>query len=107
MSRTPVDRAAVEAVLRDFQDPETGRGLLDMEQVRDLSVDDTRIALQLGLTSYVRPLWNETKADLIERLKNETGAEQVEIELFEFDRKPQQIGQIGLTAKSVIAVASG
>ncbi len=107
MSKKPVDRLAVEAVLRDFQDPETGRGVLDMEQVRDLSIADTRVSLQLGLTSYVRPLWNETKADLIERLKNETGAEEVDVDLYEFDRKPQQIGQIGLTAKSVIAVASG
>jgi len=78
-----------------------------MEQVRELTVEGGKIAFQLGLTSFVRPLWNETRADLIERLKNETGASEVDIELFEFDRKPQPIGQIGLTAKAVIAVASG
>ncbi len=99
---------AVNRVLEDFPDPETGRGIRGLGQVRDLALDGRRLKLQLALTTATAPVWNETKADLIEKLQNAVpGLEAVTVELAVHERRPEKLGEIGLTAKNVIAVASG
>ena len=52
MSNHPstVDTAAVTAVLADIADPETGRPLVEMGQVRSVDASPTSIAVQVGLT---------------------------------------------------------
>jgi ATP-binding protein involved in chromosome partitioning len=108
MSAGPVDRTAVEAALRELIDPETGRNVVQMEQVHDLDVEPSRVSVTLGLTSWAAPLWDEIRADC-ERLlaaKLPDGVE-LRVRVVEHPRPAEPIGQIGLTAKSVIAVGSG
>jgi len=108
MPSAPLSLDAVTAVLKDFQDPETGRSVVVLEQVRDVKVVGNNVSLTLALTTHSAPLWQETRADLIERLQSRlTGVGSVNVELAVHERPPEPLGQIGLTAKSVIAVGSG
>ena len=108
MPDSSLDTQAVENLLNDFADPETGRGLKQMEQVVDFSVDGEAVNATVGLTSYSRPLWEDTRQSLTELLQNKLpGNPQVTVKIVEHHRPAQPIGEIGLTAKSVIAVGSG
>jgi ATP-binding protein involved in chromosome partitioning len=108
MAGGKLTEADVQAELRSFPDPETGRSVVEMGQVGpiDLGPDSLRVAL--GLTSYSAPLWEETRAELEERLRRRfAGLRSIHVDVAEHRRPPERLGQIGLTAKSVIAVGSG
>ena len=108
MTVLPPDLNAVNAVLADFSDPESGRSIVTMGQVRDVALSGGALQITLGLTTYMSPLWEETKTELIELLKARLpGLQEVSISLVEQRRPPQKLGQVGVTAKSVIAVGSG
>jgi ATP-binding protein involved in chromosome partitioning len=99
---------AVEQILNEFTDPEAGRGIVTLEQVRDLKIDGDQLAFTLALTTFSAPLWKQTRADLIEHIRNRLPQlTQVDVDLAEHNRPPQKIGEIGLAAKAVIAVGSG
>lgn len=103
-----VDLAALEAAVADFKDPETGRPAAKLGQLRDLRVDGASASLTLALTTHSAPLWQETQQSLHDLLKTRLpGLTEVRVNLAVHERPPMQIGQIGLTAKSVIAVGSG
>ena len=109
----PLDRSTVEAALAELVDPETGRSVVAMDQVHDLVVDPAgsdgpQVAVTLGLTSWAAPLWEEVRAECLRLLgeKLPRGAN-VRVRVVEHARPAEKIGQIGLTAKSVIAVGSG
>ncbi|MGI6415903.1 MAG: Mrp/NBP35 family ATP-binding protein [Thermoguttaceae bacterium] len=108
MSNSGLNQQTVEQVLDEFTDPETGRGLVALEQVRDLKLSDGRLAMTLALTTFSAPLWSQTRADLVEHLRSRLPQlSEVDIELAEHHRPPQKLGEIGLEAKAVIAVGSG
>jgi len=110
MSTTPttIDRAAVLAVLSSIADPETGRPLVEMGQVRDVAAGPTAISVTVALTSHAAILWKQTRARIEELLRTRFPAvAQVAVDIVEHDRPPTKIGQIGLEAKTVIAVGSG
>jgi ATP-binding protein involved in chromosome partitioning len=104
----PLDRQAVETALADFLDPESGRSIVRMEQLKSVAINGNQVDVTLGLTSWSSPLWEDTKQvaenQLRERLP--AGAE-VRVNIVEHLRPPEKIGEIGLAAKSVIAVGSG
>jgi len=108
MSDNSIDTAAVESILQDFTDPETGRSLKKMDQVVDVSIEGDQLQVTIGLTSYSAPLWDDTREQLTERLQTQlAGKIGVNVKVVEHDRPAQPIGGIGLTVKSVIAVGSG
>lgn len=108
MTDSTVTLAAVQTELAAFSDPETGRSVVELGQVRDVTLSGDRLSLVLELTTHSAPLWTETRADLIERLRHRFPTlREVVVELATHHRPPSQIGQIGLRAKSVIAVGSG
>ncbi len=101
-------RAIVDAALAEFKDPETGRSAVSMGQISDIQIAGDRLSLTLGLTSHSALLWAETKGELESLLKARVpGAANVEVKVVTHDRPPQKLGEIGLTAKSIIAVGSG
>ena len=107
MSDSP-SLAQVEKVLEQFRDPETGRSVRQQKQVRDVQLEGNQLRFTLALTSHSRLLWDETRRELEELLRREVpGLEQVEIQLAEHHRPPVRQGQVGVPAKSVIAVGSG
>ena len=108
MSISPIDPSTVDSLLQDFADPETGRGLKQMEQVVDISIDGDALEVTIGLTSYSAPLWEDTRERLTEQLLSKLpGKPRVNVKVIEHIRPALPIGGIGLTTKSVIAVGSG
>ena len=56
-----IDPAAVLQAAENFQDPESGRSVVKMDQVRDISIENNELSVTLALTTYAAPLWNETR----------------------------------------------
>lgn len=98
----------VQKALADFPDPETGRGIGPLEQIHDIRLDGSQLHVVLGLTTHSGVLWTETRADVEELLHREfPGLSQIKVTVEAHERPPEKLGEIGLAAKSVIAVASG
>lgn len=105
---TPLDVAALESAIGDFPDPETGRPVRQMGQVRDLQVAGNEASLSLALTTHSAPIAAEIQAALAAQIQSRLPAlSKVTVNLATHERPPTKLGTIGLTAKSVIAVASG
>jgi ATP-binding protein involved in chromosome partitioning len=79
-----------------------------MEQIRDVTVEPGRVEVQLALTTWARPLSDDVRKEAETLLRGALPDDTViEIRIVEHQRPPEKIGQIGLAAKSVIAVGSG
>jgi len=108
MSATPLTPDAVLAAAADFKDPETGRSAVKLGQIKNVRTDDGRLSLTLALTTWSAPLWDQTQRELADLLRAKfPDAKEITVHLGVHDRPPEKLGQIGLTAKSVIAVGSG
>lgn len=99
----------VRTVVEAFPDPETGRPLGSQDQVRSIDVNDDQARVEVGLTTWSAPIREETLAAISEKVAEATGltADKCVVEAVEHERPADKLGQIGLTAKSVIAVGSG
>lgn len=108
MPKGPLNRETIEAALAPLVDPETGRPMAKMEQIRDIAVHPKQADVRLALTNWARPLWDdvhkEAESLLREALPDDTV---IHVRIVEHERPPEKIGQIGVAAKSVIAVGSG
>lgn len=97
----------VRTALADLKDPELGRSMQSLKQVQDIAVTDDQAKITLALTTHSRPLWNDVKASALQLLKHKFPGSQFDVQIVEHHRPADKLGQIGLTAKSVIAVGSG
>lgn len=98
----------LQAALDSFRDPESRRPLSKTGQVTDWVVTDGHARCRLSLTSMFQPI----AVEVADRLRDHfiaqvPGLKSVEIVLDTLVRPAQPIGQIGLKAKAVIAVAAG
>jgi ATP-binding protein involved in chromosome partitioning len=108
MTAAPLDANQILAALSDFADPETGRSAVQQAQVRDVRIDGDRLSLTLALSTHSAPLWKETQAECAALLRAKfPQLAAVDVELAVHSRPAEKIGEIGLAAKSVIAVGSG
>ncbi len=108
MADGPIQLTDVQAILKDFRDPESGRSIHDFEQVKNVQLDGDRLSLTLELTSWAAPIWQDVCDALSEKLQAALpGLRSVRIDRRIHARAPQKLGEIGLTAKTVIAVGSG
>ena len=103
----PVSEPAVRNALSGFQDPETGRSAVQLEQIHHVELRDGKLSVTLGLTTWAAPLWNEIGDELSALLANRFPGQAVEVRVEEHCRPAEPSGQLGLTAKSVIAVGAG
>jgi ATP-binding protein involved in chromosome partitioning len=102
------DQAAVRTALADFPDPETGRPLAEMGQLAAVDATPAAIRVTVGLTTHSGILWKQVRGRIEERLRTRFPAvPTVDVTITPHDRPPGKLGQIGLEAKSVIAVGSG
>lgn len=103
-----VDARAVMAALADFLDPETGRSVAETGQVSGIQASGGKLALTLALSSHSAILSSETQLRLAAHLKSAfPQLADVDVLLTSLERPAQPLGQIGLAAKSVVAVGSG
>src|SRR5947207_2459554 len=108
MSDPALTVADLQKAVADFHDPETGLAAAGQRQIRDLMVSGTTASLTLALSTHSAPLWHETQQRLADYVRGRLpGIQEVNVKLAVHDRPPQKLGQVGLTAKSVIAVGSG
>ncbi|MGO9115143.1 MAG: Mrp/NBP35 family ATP-binding protein [Thermoguttaceae bacterium] len=103
----PVSEPAIRSALSSFQDPETGRSAVQLEQVHQVQLRDGKLAVTVGLTTWAAPLWNEIRDELGKLLANRFPGQAVEVHVEEHLRPAEPSGQLGLTAKSVIVVGAG
>jgi ATP-binding protein involved in chromosome partitioning len=103
----PFTEPAVRNALAGFQDPETGRGAMQLDQIHRIELRDGHLAVTLGLTSWAAPLWKEIGDELAASLRERFPGQTVEVQVEEHRRPAEPAGQLGLTAKSVIAVGAG
>jgi ATP-binding protein involved in chromosome partitioning len=99
--------SAVRAALAEFTDPETGRSITQLEQVHRLRLEGTHLSITLGLTTWSAPVWEQTRAELAEHLRRRLPGLEIAVDLAVHQRKPEKLGEIGLAAKTVVAVGSG
>jgi len=105
---TSIDAAAVRSELAGFPDPETGRPLADTGQIVAVDASGASIEVKIGLSTHSAILCKATRGRIEERLRSRfPGVPSVSVEIVPHDRPPMKVGQIGLEAKSVIAVGSG
>jgi len=108
MAEGQINENSVREALQDLKDPETGRSLVKLDQIRDIQITGGQVRLTVALTTHSAPLWDEVqdtiRATITRKLPQLT---QVDINREIHTRPPQKLGEIGLTAKSVIAIGSG
>src|SRR6478672_8507781 len=94
-----ITRETVESILAGMLDPETGRSVARMDQIRHVTIDGRGVEVTLGLTTWSSLLWEETRAEA-ERLLTAKlpGGTSVNVRVVEFVRPPEKIGEIGLMA---------
>jgi ATP-binding protein involved in chromosome partitioning len=108
MAEEALNRESLQKALESFHDPETGRSIVKLGQVHGLELADHKAVVTLGLTTYSAPLWEQTKSELADHLKSKLPQlSDVTVNVEVHDRPAEKIGEIGLAAKSVIAVGSG
>jgi ATP-binding protein involved in chromosome partitioning len=108
MAEGPPSKKTIEEALIDFKDPETGRSIVKLGQVHRLELADSQLSVTLGLTTHSGPLWNDTQAALSDHLRTRfPGIADVKVDVMVHDRPAERIGEIGLAAKTVIAIGSG
>jgi ATP-binding protein involved in chromosome partitioning len=107
MSNNQPTESAVRAALAEFKDPETGRGVVQLEQVHALRLEGQRLDVTLGLTTWSAPIWEQTRTELTDLLRAKFSGLEVAVEIAVHHRKPEKLGEIGLAAKTVVAVGAG
>lgn len=107
MPETPAIEARVRETLTQIKDPETGRPL--NQQIHEIRFVGNCVSVKVGLTSFAAPLKSDFKQEVVTALQAclENDAVEVSVEITDHDRPAQPLGQVGLTAKTVIAVAAG
>ncbi len=103
----PITEFSVRNALSAFQDPETGRSAVQLDQIHQVRLRDGEISVTLGLTSWAAPLWEESRKEVTALLASRFPGQAVEVHVEEHHRPAEPSGQLGLTAKSVIAVGAG
>lgn len=100
---------AITDLLNDYPDPETGRPMGQLGQVGSVLVDGDAASVEIGLTSWAAPIADEVVGKIQQHLSKQldTPAEQISVAQIPHERRAEKLGQVGVTAKSVIAVGSG
>src|SRR5690606_38828632 len=101
MSSARFDRNQILDILAEVSDPETGRSVVQMDQVKQVEVSGDEVWVTLGLTTWALPIWEQIRSDCEELLTARLpGVKKVTVEIVEHARPAEKLGQIGLTVKS-------
>ncbi|MEM8913300.1 MAG: Mrp/NBP35 family ATP-binding protein [Planctomycetota bacterium] len=94
-------------VLDQYPDPESGRPMGSMGQVKSLRIDGDGVHVCVGVTSHCQPVADEIASSIIDKLQVSAPGKSIHVETAVHERPPARLGQVGLRAKSVILVGSG
>lgn len=108
MSNSNLHLAAIEQAFGVLHDPETGRSLSKTDQVRNISWTDDTLTAEIALGTHSLPIADEFRQKAVETIQAKFPQfKEIQISISTLDRPPPTLGQIGLRARSVIAVGSG
>lgn len=107
MTASSLDVDAVKAAIADVRDPETGTPLLESGQLPEVDVTDRGVSVTMKLSTWAKPIADEVEQELVSKIRVLHSDVDVVVQHEVLDRRPQPVGEIGLTAKSVVAVGSG
>ena len=97
----------IRAAIADHRDPETGRPIGSMGQIKDIVVDGHQATVTIGLSSHSAAIADEVANALQSKIVAAAPGSDVTIKIVDHERPPARIGQMALRIKSVIAVGSG
>jgi len=97
----------IRTAIADFPDPETGRPIESMGQIKDVSVSGNEANVTIALASHSAPIADEVTETLRSKIEAASPGAQVAFQVVDHPRPPARVGQTALRAKSVIAVGSG
>ena len=97
----------IRQTVGDHADPETGRPIQTMGQLRSVAVENQIARIDVGLSSHSMPIQDDFRDAIESKVVAAAPGITPEITISEHDRPPVRLGQIALRAKSVIAVGSG
>ena len=104
---TPETEARIRNAIKGIKDPETGREIGGTKQIHSLIAEQDQIKVTVGLTTFCWPLRDTFQQEIQQKLNSDVPNVPCTVEIAEHDRPAQPKGQVGLTAKAVIAVGSG
>lgn len=109
MTAQTLNTAAILDVLRPVQDPELQKSLVELNMIRNISVDGGKVSFSLILTTPACPLKEFIKEECENAIKTLPGVELVEVEIGaetpQQKSLPDRQGIDGV--KNIIAVSSG
>ncbi len=97
MTDLPVE--TIRNAIANFPDPETGRPIDSMGQLKDVSVSGNRVTVTLALASHSLPIADEVSDALQSRIEAAAPGAQVTFEIVDHPRPPARSGQIALRKK--------
>ncbi len=103
-----LNEAAITQALGTVIEPELGRDIVSLNMVKDITVEDSKVALKIELTTPACPLKDEIERNIHEVLAG-LGASEVTVTWGAMVRRaqPAQPEQLLPGVKNIIAVASG
>ncbi len=108
MNDKQLHEQAVSAILAELQDPETGQKLNPEKQVGEIRIHDGVVRCVVRITSHSWPIKDDFSKTAIDAIRAEfPEIQEVKISIEPLERPTMPKGEVGLTAKSIIAVGSG
>lgn len=104
---TALTADTIRQAIAAHRDPETGRPLDSMGQIKEVTIEGNQATVNIGLTTHSAPIADELAEVLISKIVAAVPGTEVNIHFVDHERPPTRLGQIALRAKSVIAVGSG
>lgn len=103
-----VNREAILAALSKVQEPELHKDLVTLNMIRDLSIEDGKVAFTVLLTTPACPLRTRIEKEAREAVQALPGVQSVQVKMdasVPSDGRPR--GLLKLPVRNVVAVASG
>ena len=104
---TELSRQAVQSAIESYPDPETGRPIGSMGQIKQIDINDQSVSIVIGLTSHSVPIADDVVDAIGSKVVASIPGTSVEVNIVDHHRPPARLGQVGLRVKSVIVVGSG
>ena len=104
---TQITAEQIQDAIGSHPDPETGRPLGSMGQIKQVDVNDNSVDVTIALASHSLPIADDVKQAIEAKIAALAPDSQITITIVDHPRPPARLGQIGMRVKSVIVVGSG
>jgi len=96
---------SIHQSLSQIPDPETGRPL--SKQIKSVEVNGDSIRVDVGITTFALPIKSHFQQQVSDHLTSAFSDHKIAVDISDYHRAAIPLGQVGLKAKAVIAIAAG